>query len=1206
MNVEKENREKQDLQRVMSLLELTAKNRELAEQYLDLSKPEDANLLKEVEHQNFQHFQRSARSELNQFLEYYKEENAELAGRYIRFVGEIGRETSQVVLAYYGVSREFEYLGQFLSPALNTALYANEIAWDSYDFKESFIRSFVEQGTKDPEVFQQARELCCNEDGVNTQMFLAAIYLYCVKPIETTRSRLCIPVEQDKRAAGDAACTKEMVDYLEGRLINNIEGMFTGNDKLEEEQLDTLKNFVRNSDLGMPIPVEVRAVLSGRGGHSYLMAFFSFLAFLAIEHSDRFAAMLRLTVALDSMTVQNLPLDTCLAVGDDWFQRHIQVLEEVLEIPDDRYIRWALSNKQTEILERMAVKAPDAICEVLKDVPANEKGYLRRCVKTGNPQLYEQMEKEFTQSYHKAAAEQAVREYTVWQDEARRYLLGELEITEILPYIADWRDMEFAVNKRNRCQNIHDYMVFGEQQIYQRTLVLECLRLDKYYFYDYWVDAKLDQTEKTQRCKLWDLRQVNGILRLLEEEKVPPQYQIDFLGRPYCNSEECIKAIASYHKDWHQEWKVASQNRLMESRILAIQVMGIQWEEYKYDLLSCASESGKQVRELIRTIYTAHPDLEQDILNMLKSPRGGEREMAVEVLQSWGAEKYRKPLSLALEAEKTKKIRTIIQSILGLNSSNHNEQNTLDSPNDNGQNTAEWSLEKIIQEALTGAWKRKLSWLPLDTFPKVHKKDGEEASEEYLAAILISYADMKELGINKEAQRLAAELHPSELAAYMKAAYNFWVHDGAQAKRKWMLYAASIHGGELIVTDLYTQIQEWPKNSRGAMAAEAVRALALNPSPTALVLVDQISRKFKQYQVKSAAMQALDYAAEQLGISRDEMEDRIVPSLGFDEQMERIFDYGKRQFKVVLTPALSLEVYDEKGKQLKNMPSPGKTDDPELSKTANDAWKSLKKQLKTVVTNQKLRLEQALSTERHWRTEQWKELYVKNPVMRQFAIGLIWGVYEDGKLSATFRYMEDGTFNTVDEQEYILPEGGNIGLIHPIELSAETLSAWKEQISDYEIIQPIEQLERPIFRVTEEEKEEMELTRFGGVVVNSLSLSGKLQNMGWYKGEVGDGGGFDTYYRYDYDKNAELIFSGDYIACYDTDVILYEVHFAQTVTSAFAIKETVTGESQRLAPCKLGEVDPRYFSETVLQLTKATASSTERRSYPECKRQHWY
>lgn len=1192
MNAEKESREKQELRRVMSLLELTAKNQQLAEQYLDLTKPEDAELLKDVEHQSFQKLQRNTRQEVYHFLEMCKEESTERAVRLVRFIAEVGRETSQGILTYW--ENDYKYLEQLLPPSLVTAIHANASAWDYSNMRMTYLSPLVETGFQDPEVLWEAGKLCCNNVGVNTQMLLAALYLYCVKPLDENKGRLCTSTDKDQRTAGNPEHIRELTEYLENRLINNIDGLFEQNFEPEEKDLKTLQNFVRSADLDVPIPKEVWEILSGRRQYNYLMAFLSFLAFLAVEHSDRFVSMLRLTTAMDFMSVQNLPLEKCLATGSDWFRRHIAALEKYLEIPDDIYIRWALKYKEGKILERMAVKAPEATCEVLKDASADDAGFLKTCVEVGNPQLYTEMKTTFADSYRRAAAQQIASQYKAAQEEALGYLSGELEISDILRYVADWRDM-YCPSDVSRCNNIRSCREHGATQVYKRALVLECLCLRRYYFYTFWIDAALERTASGVRYKDNDVRQVNCMLKLMEEENVPSQYQIEFLGAQYDSyyvpeqtdyvSQEYLMTIAAYHKDWHQEWKAASASRFLPARVLAIRVMGIQWYEYQHELLACASESSKQARDFVRAILAGRFEWEKDILAMLKSPRGAEREMAIEVLQSWGTEKYRDQLSQALETEKTKKIRSVLQNALGLNSQN-----------DNGQNTAEWTLEKLVQETLTGAWKRKLSWLPLDTFPKVHKKDGEEASEEYLASILLSYADRKELGISVDAARLAAELNPAELAAYIKELYNFWFSEGAQAKRKWVLYAASIHGGETVVTDLYAQIQDWPKNGRGAMAAEAVKALALSPSPTALVLVDQISRKFKYYQVKSAAAEALDYAAEQLGISRDEMEDRIVPGLGFDEQMERIFDYGKRQFRVVLTPALSMDVYDEKGKKLKSMPAPGKTDDPEQSKAANDAWKSLKKQLKTVVTNQKLRMEQALSTERHWQTEKWKELYIKNPVMRQFAIGLVWGVYEDGGLAETFRYMEDGTFNTVDEEEYTLPENASIGLVHPVELSEETLSAWKEQLSDYEIVQPIEQLERPVFRVTEEEKDEKELTRFGGVVVNSLSLSGKLQNMGWYKGEVGDGGGFDTYYRYDNDKNAELTFSGDFIACLDTDVDVYEVHFAQKVT----------GASQVLAPCKLGEVNPRYFSETLLQITKATASSTERRPYPDCKRRRWY
>ena len=65
--------------------------------------------------------------------------------------------------------------------------------------------------------------------------------------------------------------------------------------------------------------------------------------------------------------------------------------------------------------------------------------------------------------------------------------------------------------------------------------------------------------------------------------------------------------------------------------------------------------------------------------------------------------------------------------------------------------------------------------------------------------------------------------------------------------------------------------------------------------------------------------------------------------------------------------------------------------------------------------------------------------------------------------------MDDSSFNTADEEEYTLPNGASIGLVHPIELEAATLAAWKQQLEDYEIIQSIDQLSRPIYRLPAEQ-----------------------------------------------------------------------------------------------------------------------------------------
>ena len=77
---------------------------------------------------------------------------------------------------------------------------------------------------------------------------------------------LCIPADEtDPRAEGDPSRVREMTDYLEQRLMGNIDGMFQDKDKPEGEMLERLKTFVRESEPGEPMSVEVRAVLSGKG-----------------------------------------------------------------------------------------------------------------------------------------------------------------------------------------------------------------------------------------------------------------------------------------------------------------------------------------------------------------------------------------------------------------------------------------------------------------------------------------------------------------------------------------------------------------------------------------------------------------------------------------------------------------------------------------------------------------------------------------------------------------------------------------------------------------------------------------------------------------------------------------------------------------------------------------------------------------------------
>ena len=116
--------------------------------------------------------------------------------------------------------------------------------------------------------------------------------------------------------------------------------------------------------------------------------------------------------------------------------------------------------------------------------------------------------------------------------------------------------------------------------------------------------------------------------------------------------------------------------------------------------------------------------------------------------------------------------------------------------------------------------------------------------------------------------------------------------------------------------------------------------------------------------------------------------------------------------------------------------------------------------------------------------------------------------------------------------------------------------------------------------------------------MNAMSLSGKLQALGWYRGSILDGGGYETFYKEDAQIAVELNFSGTSIGLeLEDEITIYGVRFYKpgTVQHGSYVYDTIKKENLYT----LGQVNPRYFSEIVYQLEKATASSTESVEVPE-------
>ena len=393
----------------------------------------------------------------------------------------------------------------------------------------------------------------------------------------------------------------------------------------------------------------------------------------------------------------------------------------------------------------------------------------------------------------------------------------------------------------------------------------------------------------------------------------------------------------------------------------------------------------------------------------------------------------------------------------------------------------------------------------------------DEKDQILLKYYIAEYMIAKEIVLIPTCEALRSFIDAKTLEELTKNLYNRWLEDGADTKLKniVIIYALSAHDGD--ITELKKQIDTWTENARGALAAFAVTAMALNGSSIALMLTDSISRKYKNKQVKGAAANAMDYVAKVRGVSKEALADKIVPNLGFDETRRQMLDYGPRKFKVTLTPELDLQIFDEeKGKVIKSLPKPTQKDDEEKATAAKAYLTGIKKQMKTVIATQKQRLSKALLSGRSWDKENWEQVFIKNPIMNGFAMSLIWGAYdESGVLLSTFRYMEDGSFNTVDEEEYDISEAVSFRLMHPLDLSEEEFEGWKEQLEDYEITQAVSQLDMPIYTLTEEERKRDSYISFADKEVYYGQILKVMEQYDWQKTEAMDAGRYDGYYYYD-------------------------------------------------------------------------------------------
>ncbi|MCP4216188.1 MAG: DUF4132 domain-containing protein [bacterium] len=641
------------------------------------------------------------------------------------------------------------------------------------------------------------------------------------------------------------------------------------------------------------------------------------------------------------------------------------------------------------------------------------------------------------------------------------------------------------------------------------------------------------------------------------------------------------------------------------------------WDREKsFDFLAgCGGDGAKSIRDEVVSLLSGYEPGHDRFLEMTKAKKQTVRETAARLLMTFDSAEDEALLKRMYETDSGSKVKAALDKYYVEKSGDSKVRNL--EKGENGEINAaaaetqagiprEVLLEKA-EKTTTKKGKAPLAgidFLDVPTLPPlIWKEDGTEAPLAVVWYLLKSVAKNKSVAPGHEVKQLAPLFETECLTKFSETLYRRW---NMESKSKWVLAFISLFGDDDFIAPMRKQIDDMVAAGRGAMASQVVTAMAYIGSSRALQEVDKTARKIRHKQVKNAAKKAIQLAADELDLTRDDLMDRIVPDFGFSTEGARILDYGARKFTLSLSNTLELTVSDVKEKTFKTMPKPGKNDDKEIADASYALYKTIKKELKEQVKLERERLEDNLSSARYWKKENWENLFVKNPIMHQFALGLIWGVYEKD-LKTAFRYMEDGTFNTCEEDALTLPDNGTIGLVHPIELSDEERETWLEQLSDYEITQPFSQLERPVYRVDEDKAEEVLLSDFKGHMISRGSLKNKLFKKNWNRGSVRDAGGFYEYYKENttYGIGTQLSFFGDFVG-YDyteaaSEVPVFDIEFykAGTVARGSYVYDLPTKENK----IPLKNLPPRFYSEIYHEIKTVMASGSG--FNPEWKKKEW-
>ena len=381
-----------------------------------------------------------------------------------------------------------------------------------------------------------------------------------------------------------------------------------------------------------------------------------------------------------------------------------------------------------------------------------------------------------------------------------------------------------------------------------------------------------------------------------------------------------------------------------------------------------------------------------------------------------------------------------------------------------------------------------LDFFDNNNYYNILSKENTNINIKVLKYILNEFLKIDKPNKIKDVEKILEFVERKSFIDVVEKAVEYFINNNLIEDNIKIITPYAIYADERHIEKLHQLLIDWNNSFKTQLIIYTMQSITVNGRTSALKMINKFSLNSNNKEIKKNIKKILIYASEILNTNIDNIFERLFPNFGFDAEGKKIINYGNKSFQLQLLSDSYLEIFDiDNSLIIKELPET--EGDKDLEKVKED-FLYTQKTLKEIINYEKIKLTRALINGRKWDYKTFFEVFINNPIMHYFTLSFVWGVYDENDvLIDSFRYMEDGSFVTADDELYELIDNCYIGIYHIIDYDIEKFYKWKEQFELYDIEQPINQFMNELITLKEENVKYDSIIMFEGMKIDTSYIN---------------------------------------------------------------------------------------------------------------------